>query len=74
MSKTTALKARELLDNLSPYDRDVWVKLDNFDPPLGKPELTYAAKMGWIDRCPGKARLTESGRLSITKKPLRRAS
>ena len=70
MARTTAQKARELLDDLSPYDPNAWIKLDNFDPPHGLSELNYAAKMEWIERKPGQARLTEAGRLSITKKPL----
>ena len=74
MALTTAQKAAELLDDLSPASpafEGGWIKLENFDPMHGRSELTYAEKMGWIERKPGQVRLTEAGRLAWTKKKFR---
>jgi hypothetical protein len=74
MALTTAQKAAELLDDLSVDNaapEEKWIKLAAFDPMHGRSELTYAEKMGWIERKPGQVRLTEAGRLAWTKKKFR---
>ena len=77
MALTTSQKAAELLDDLSPGSpqfEGAWIGLDNFDPLHGRSEVTYALKMGWIERAPlrpRQIRLTEAGRVAWTKKKFR---